>query len=206
MANGIDGMLALVIARDAQSRLAEAELADHAELAQSLNGRQENLRIVKRKLEKALSDGNLNAGEMVAIKEAAEQAGVGAEVGAIIDQLYAMTEGGEAAASRIGNWRAYESADAVVAYAEGGGTITMNTHIAINENSDAKHDVERSKLIDDLREVITDAKDDVKGQASGQELELQMASQEYSRSSQLASSLLNVRNEVMKNFVQALRG
>ena len=74
------------------------------------------------------------------------------------------------------------------------------------ENSDAKHDVERSKLIDDLREVITDAKDDVKGQASGQELELQMASQEYSRSSQLASSLLNVRNEVMKNFVQALRG
>ncbi len=208
--NHIDGMLALVIARDAQARLSEAELSDQAEVAQGLNDKQAKLRDVKKALRKALSDNTLNAGEMVKIKEAAEAAGIGDEVGAAIDALYALTDGGRAHAEGHGNWDDYASADAVVDYdkrlkAEGKAGPSVQTHLWINETSDVDYMKPRKQQLDNIREAIDEALDNVKGEASGQELELQMASQEYSRATQLASNLLNVRNDVFKALVQAIR-
>ncbi len=204
-----DGLLALVIARDAQARLAEAELSDQAEIAQGLNEKQAKLRDVKKALRKGLSDDNLDPDEMVKIIAAAEEAGIGDEVRTLMNDIFAASAAGRHHAESPDNTGAYADVESYVAFRDAQAAIGKKPNrtgdVKINETSDDDGDKLRAKKVEGIREAISEALDTVKGEASGQELELQMASQEYSRATQLASNLLNVRNDVLKSLVQAIR-
>lgn len=204
-----DGMLALVIARDAQARLSEGELSDQAEIAQGLNDKQSKLRDVKKALRKALSDDNLDPDEMKQIIDAADAAGIGDEIRGHVNEIFKASAAGRHHAESPHNTAPYASAETYVAFrdeqAKIGQTPNRSGNVRIDETSDDDGDKSRAKKVDAIRDAISEALDEVKGEASGQELELQMASQEYSRATQLASNLLNVRNEVLKSLVQAIR-
>jgi hypothetical protein len=78
------------------------------------------------------------------------------------------------------------------------------TYVYVDETVTAEHYLQPNEELKRIREAMTDRLDTLKSRAAGKELDLQMASQEYSRSSQLASNLLNTRNEALKVFAQAL--
>ncbi len=200
-----DGMLALVIARDAQARLAEAELSDHAEMAQALNDKQSKLRDVKKTLRKALTDGNLDPAEMANINAAADEAGIGDEIRGHIQALFDASEAGRARIDSPDNHTAYATVETYETHRKST-TPNKSGTVKIDETSEDEGAKKLAQQVTSIREAIDEALEEVKGEASGQELELQMASQEYSRATQLASNLLNVRNEVLKSFVQTIRG
>lgn len=223
MTKNIDGALALVYAQWAAKKIAEGEMADQAESLEAVNDAQQNLRKFRQKLNRAIngSDKNLSLGEMIELKREAGDLGIGKEVGDAIDALWASTEAGQM--KRADGTPTYPSPEAYrdATYAtdtdknfrydaqgnairQGQFDLNKASHIAIDEHGDSAHFQQGASQIKRIRDALTDQLDMLKNEASGKELDLQMASQEYSRSTQLASNLLNTRNDALKTIVQAL--
>ena len=215
MTRKIDGALALVYAQWAQKKLAEGEMADQASKLEKVNEKQENVRKFRHKLNKALENGSLAVIELVRLKAEAKDLGIEAEVGGALDTLFRLTDAGQL---KNGDDFTYANAEAFSEanydltapsrnngepqLAEGAPHGDAGTYVFVDQNTESLQGA--NDQVKRIREALTDRLDSLKSEAAGQELDLQMASQEYSRASQLASTLLNTRNESLKSIIQAL--
>ncbi|MCB9654055.1 MAG: hypothetical protein H6729_08010 [Deltaproteobacteria bacterium] len=176
-----DPVLALILAAHTRSMGAMEELQVLAKDQEMSNEQLKKLRALEGKLRDIRSDHEITRGEIDELKRLAKEA-KDAGIAIDLDALFASLE----------NYTFSTKAN-VGEYIEENSSATEGQAKKVNET------------LESIKDAIGEAKENVKGEASNRELDIQRITQEVSSAMQLQSNLSKTWNDVSKGIIANIR-